>query len=238
MKLISIFALCLLLLTTEQAQAVTLFEDNFDGYTGNTDFRNGITSGSSGWHAGQFQPNLHPTLSNVGVMGAGGLVFGSGNVAWFLEDAGILLNISTVGYNEAFLSFDWRTVGASVGEKFYSGYFTGDLSDEFPANNAAPFFAYHGNSWFNNSWNIISSGTALWGGHSVENYRLPGGIANLWLAFWFDNNYIGGWDCDYAVLDNLSIRANGNGGEPIPEPATVLLLGSGLIGALRFRRGK
>lgn len=229
--LVFLFSLC-----TQNATAVTLFEDNFDSYSGNSDFRNGISNGTNGWYAGQFQPGVSPTLSNVGVEGAGGLVFGSGNVAWFLDDAGILLDISTVGYDQAYLSFQWRTVGASLGEAFYAGYYTGDLSSDFAANNTAPFYAFHGNQWFNNAWNIIDSGTALWGGETVTNYVLPGNVEHLWLAFWFNNHYIGGWDCDYGVLDNVSIHANG--GAPIPEPATMFLFGSGLIGALGISRRK
>ncbi len=228
-------ALLLLLISVEQAGAVTLFEDDFDSYQGSIDFRNGITSGTSDWYAGQFQPNIRPTLANVGVMGSAGLVFGSGNVAWFLDDAGILINVNTVGYDEALLSFQWRTIGASVGESFYAGYYAGNLDQDFGPNNVAPFYWSHGNQWFTNQWNIIDRGTALWGGRSVMNYALPGNVESLWLAFWFDNNYIGGWDCDYAVLDNVSVRAGRD--QPVPEPATLALLSFGLVGAaVRQRR--
>lgn len=221
---------CFSLIVNNSAFAVTLFEENFNSYADTAAFDAGITNGTSGWHGGQFQAGVRPTLSNIGVVSGGPLVFGSGKVGWFADDAGILVELNTVGFDQVFLSFQWRTVNTNYGDAFKAGYYNGDIDGDFGANNVAPLYALHGPFWFNNSWTTIASGLVGGNGNWVTNYILPGGVEHLWLAFWFnDARLSGGWDCAYGVVDNITVTGNGN---PIPEPATLLLFGSGMLGAL------
>lgn len=64
------------------------------------------------------------------------------------------------------------------------------------------------------------------------------------LEFWLDSSDVGAWGMNtpaYFALDNLVFRTAGNGGEVIPEPASMTILGVGLatgVGMSLFRRSR
>lgn len=214
------------------AQAVELFSDNFNDYSSSSNFRNGITSGSSGWSAARFQNGYGAAIDDISVGCPLCSEFGDVRHAILRDDVGILIEINTMGLEDVSLSFDWRTALTVQGDSFFAGYYAGDLGSEFNSSNIAQFNSLHGPSWFFTDWTQIASGRVSGAGASVVDYILPSGVEHLWLAFWFNDSRLGqGIECAFGYLEDVNIHGN-----VVPEPATLLLLGSGILGALGLKR--
>ncbi len=206
------------------AVATNLFEDNFDSYANSAAFRAGILNGTSGWEAVRFQSgSSNNIISDVGI--GHHLLFGEGNYGTVTDDTGIMFQINTVDIENPLLSFDWRTVGLHDEDNLRVGYYLGDLPVD---SDHVTNFQNRGHSWFQTDWTKIVYARSH--GSSILDYLLPTGAPSLWIAFWFDNS---GHRYGAGILDNVRVTGN-----EIPEPATMLLLGSALIGINLRRRNK
>ena len=201
--------------------AVTLFSETFEGYSSfpsqipSGDFVNeGLPNQSEGsdeyWYGGRFQSGTGTIDQDLFVQKIGG---GSNNshVGRFEDDAGIFFHISTLGYSDATLDFDWRTFQAETPDKFTAGYYTGSLSfsgDYYDFNVNAPHWS---------SWTQLLSGNASDSWHHAS-YALPGGVADLWVAFWLNDG-----EGDYGKIDNVLVM----GTQSVPEPSSLLIAAIG-----------
>jgi hypothetical protein len=157
----------------------------------------------------------------------------------FQDDAGLLFKISTTGYTNINLTFDWRTFVAETTDKVTVGYFVGDLDASHPSNFAAdrtidlrPISqggpANGPGNWSNYGGNWVQlmsgSGNDLW--HLNQSFTLTNAnnAPEVWVAFWLNDG-----ESDVGKVDNVVVTAT-----VVPLPAAVWLFGSGLISLLGF----
>ncbi len=132
-------------------------------------------------------------------------------------DAAVLQNISTAGFTNIWLDFDWGTSGNT------------ESTDKLHV------------SWDRNDGNWTTQWTTnLSGGSGFKSVNLnflgaADDLSNFRLAFWTEVSYYN----EYAKLDNIVLRGDA---APVPESATVALLGIGMVGLagteVRRRRNK
>ena len=83
---------------------------------------------------------------------------------------------------------------------------------------------------------IIQEGNTieyLWNNSSLLTLPAIATIGGINISFWH-YAYDGGWGTSYFGSESVDlVRVEGS---PVPEPATILLVGSGLFGLARFRR--
>lgn len=202
------------------ASAVTLFSEDFNGYNHFPAFdpfldpiNPGLPLDSEGaderWYGIRFAaPSTGGSLDgDIAVQALGG-GFNLTPVGRVEDEAGIVLNVSTLGYTSSRLDFDWKTFLSCCTDRLRVGYFVGDIAPFATSNYLdAVGTAY---DWAN--WTPLFSGqNDLYFQH--QNFSLPAGQASVWVAFWLDNG-----EGDYAKLDNVTVTA-------APEPSALLLVG-------------
>ncbi len=235
------------------AQAVTLFSENFEGYSSFPNFdpfldpvNSGIAKIGEGaqqtWYGARFDGSGSNLLSIDGDLavqefGGGILSANTSHTGRVADDAGMLFKISTVGYSNVNLSFDWRTFLVGTTDRIVVGYHVGSITD-FGADFSGSACAGNGengcyadlrtgaNSWANGWTELMrESASNSW---NSENFALAAGESEVWVAFWMDNG-----NGDYAKFDNVLVTAT-----PVPEADTyaMLLAGLGLVGYSVSRR--
>ena len=134
-------------------------------------------------------------------------------------DAAVLQGISLAGFENIWLDFDWAA--SCNTESFDDLYVSWDLNDD---------------SW-TNIWSHQLGGSGF-ASVSLDFLGAVDDEANFRLAFWTDVNS----RSEAAYIDNVVLRGDEMGGEmggaPVPEPATMFLLGSGLLGLVGLGRKK
>jgi hypothetical protein len=125
-------------------------------------------------------------------------------------DKGLFIPTETLS-----LSFNYKLVVAPFNEDYFDFYF-GDISE--------PNYYYSSGIYNNTDERIIYEGTITEDLTSFAGRTLP--IAIALSSGWYDSGYD-------SVLTISNVQIN-----PAPEPATLLLLGSGLLGIIGFRKRK
>jgi hypothetical protein len=142
---------------------------------------------------------------------------GSGNktpVARFEDDAGIVLQVSTVGYTSVTLDFDWRTFQAETTDRLKVGYITTATPISFTTFDGGGFADLRTGAYAWTNWTQLMSASATSPFQSAPTFNLPTGAVYLYVAFWLDDG-----ENDHGKIDNVHIQ-----GVAVPEPAALLLL--------------
>lgn len=154
-----------------------------------------------------------------------------------------MFKISTAGYTNITLTFDWRTFVAETTDKVTVGYFVGDLDAMHPSNFAANRtidlrptsqggpangpgnWSNYGGSWIQL---MAGSGNDLWQLNESFTLTNADNAPEVWVVFWLNNG-----ESDVGKVDNVVVT-----GLVVPLPAAVWLFGSGLIGLVAAGRRK
>jgi hypothetical protein len=210
------------------AQALTVFSEDFDGYTSFPDERPkndpvnfGVPLVSEGadeiWFGARFQePETECPGGGVDCELAVQKKGGNGNdtpVGRFEDGAGLLFAVDTTGLVDVMLSFDWRSFVAGDHDERVVGYFVGQNPiglDDFV------------------DWSLFTELFRLgvdsdWSHHD---FALPENSGTVWVAFWHE-----GGNNDYTKLDSVVVTANA-----VPEPAALAMPVAGMLGLTGWRR--
>jgi hypothetical protein len=224
-------ALVALHLFTGTASASPLFEETFDGYTSFPDehpagdpVNFGLPEISEGadelWYGGRFQTPDNGTIQqDIAVQSIGGTPNGT-PVGRVEDEAGLIFNVSTLGFLSASLDFDWRLFSASAPDTLRAGYFVGTITGW--AGDRTKSFVGQWGSWTQ----IGTKTTSTW---SHVSTTLPGNEVSVWVAFWLDNG-----EGDFGKIDNIVVVS----GQQVPEPTTFVLAGFGVaaVGSVAVQR--
>jgi hypothetical protein len=219
-------------LSVGTASATTLFSDNFDGA--------GNVAGNAvpGWT--QYEVNSGGvSLINYGaphnlVMALTGQQSGSPDAA---GAAGL---ISTVGYNNLQISFDWLRRGTESDDSFYFSYIVapvGGLTSALMQNEGAWTTTLISNGGSDTNWATISPLISL---------SPSGDNSSIAIMFWTVSNgscsfgFIGDCDTDYFKVDNVVLSGDQiqhfPGDTPLPAALPLFASGLGALGVLGWRR--
>lgn len=239
--------------------AVTLFSENFNGYTSFPnqapllDFINaGLPLSSEGaqgiWYGARFEdPDLGSgsaasIASDLAVQrfgDASGLACFSGNctpTGRVEDDAGLLFKVNTTNMTGITLDFDWRTFSTSTNDKVVVGYRVGSIAEFGTCTGAGEAGCFADLRTGTNSWSagwteLMRDGSQ--GTFTHETFVLTGAdnASEVWVALWLDNG-----EGDYAKFDNIALT--GTISNPVPEAETyaMMLAGLGLVGLMARRR--
>lgn len=218
-----------------------LFEETWNDYA-NVDsipFLSDPNTADETWFAGRFEAfDNNPLSSDLIVRYVPGVNI-NGNYFRMEDEAGILFNISTVGWTNVTLSYNWRTHLTENGDRLKVGYTTnnGDgVLDYFDTSGNGDrdrdflnedFGGVHNDAvaWWDDNFTTLLFDThePSW---KFETHSLPANTPSIWVAFFMDDG-----KHDRAKIDNIVVM-----GDPIPEPASlVLMLSAGCL-ALGKRR--
>jgi hypothetical protein len=201
-----------------------------DGRTGIGADNGGMNHADEDWWAARFQSGGSSVASDVGVQQIGGTQGGVTNntpLGMFEDDAGLLFNVSTLGYSDITLSFDWRTFNAESNDKVTVGYFIGNL----PAFGSSRTQDLTSGTYSWSQWTQLLSqeGGGVWHQDQTLDLALADNTSSVWVAFWLNNG-----EGDIGKIDNITLT--GTSLTPVPVPAAFWLFSSALAGLAGLRR--
>ena len=225
-----------------------LFAEDFEGYTEFTrtnlsvgsPYNPGVPLASEGaqgtWYGAYFEtPNMSgDVVEDMGVQSPPWYALEESNTARFSNNAGLLFKVDTTNFTGASLRFDVHTYEAMAGDHFRAGYYAGSLPGGCEDGGETDcVFDFSGSpaSW--SSWTEQVSGLfpeSPEHGDQAMTFPLPGGVSELWIAFWMHSDEASGvcpyYNCGLGKIDNVTVQHL----DAVPLPAAVWLLGSAMVG--------
>jgi hypothetical protein len=220
------------------ASGTPLFSEDFDGYTHFPQFdplldpvNKGLPELSEGadepWFGARFEtPDSACKDGTIACDLAVQKFGGSGDwtpVGRFADDAGLLFQVDTTGFEDVVLSFAWRTFLADSGDDLVAGYFVGEIPLSVFGSDRTADFTAGPHAWSN--WVQLVSEPSH-NSFTEHEFALPSDAGVIWIALWLDNG-----NHDYGKVDDVHVS-----GAPITvaEPALLVLVGAALAAARRI----
>ena len=151
-----------------------------------------------------------------------------GKYVWVDDDAGIFLNVSTLGYENVSFKFRWYTDNAWRDDWAEFGVYYGDLSeyfnDGFSNTNLRSLFE-------GANGNIEKLGLSKDSNWVYESFSLASNTEDIWIYLAINDG-----EGTKAFFDNLAICGTEMPPSQVPIPGAVWLLGSGLVGLAGLKR--
>jgi hypothetical protein len=231
MRKIFLFVLVIVMGLTAPVYAslIEIYSNNFDG---TEFFYSGVTGGLSGVTNIEGVGALPPPFSGKLLRNKS---TGNPASATILTLNGLPAHYSIdIDFHFVFID-SWDSTNGTITPDYFNVVVDGSKILQITSNNASGSFKYNGSIIGDQNTNYIGS---LWKDYAFD--MTPEGLlfishtaSSLLIQFFASGGGWQGGEDESWGIDNLSVKVN-----PVPEPATMIMLCSGLIGLVGYGRKK
>ena len=224
-RLVSSILFALILSISGTANAFLFYEDFGWGNEVNWAVPIEANGADNDWYAARFADGA-PGRSISDDVGMSQMAYTDPKMhGWASDGAALLININTLGsYDNTILHFSWMEgFGDGIGRASFW-----DDNDDITGFNADRTIDLRTGPYNLRNWSEHdTSGPVIqW---TQSSLRITDNKPSVWVAFWM----LGGTQ-DYLRVTDIYVE--GEPTPPVPEPSTLILIGSGVLGLFGFKK--